>query len=162
MKKCSIAILILFVMNIIIPCHVFAQTAVPVLTLANGTKVSMTSAQLGALASQPGIAIKQAPFVSATQISIPVPTSLGGGFLVGEPGALAAGMNAVGITTGATAPQVAGATAAAGAIAAGGSVAGAAATTGIGAGTIAIAVGAAAAAIAIGIAAGSSSSTTNH
>jgi len=170
MKKCSIAILVIFVINIIIPCHIFAQDAVPVMTLANGKTVSMTSAQLKALASEPGISVTQAPAVSASQVAVPIPASLGGGFIVGEPEALAAGMNAVGITSGATASDVAGATAAAGAIQEGGAVAGKAATTGIGAGTIAIGVAAAAAAIAIGIAISNSNSgsgsstttTTNH
>lgn len=156
MKKCTIAVLVLFLMNILIPCQVFAQQAVSVMTLSNGTNVSMTSAQLSALASQPGITISQAPFVAATEIAVPVPASLGGGFIVGEPAALAAGMNATGITTGATAASVAGATTATGAIAAGAGVAGAAAATGIGAGTIAIGAGvaAAAAAAAVGLSGG--------
>jgi hypothetical protein len=158
MRKYSSGIFIMFLITILIPATIFAQAAVPVMTLANGTTVSMTSAQLTALASQPGVALSASPVVTAAQVAVPLPASLGGGFMVAEPAALAAGMNTVGITTGATAAGVAGATTSAGAITAGASVAGATAAGGVGAGTIA--AGAAAAAAAAAVAAEASRGTT--
>ena len=149
MRRYSIGILILYLLTLSIPGSVFAQAAVPVMTLADGTAVNMTSAQLSALASQPGIALSTTPVVTATQVAVPLPASLGGGFIVSEPAALAAGMNTAGITTGATAAGVAGATTAAGAVTAGASVAGATAAAGVGTGTIAAGAAAAAAAAAV-------------
>ena len=120
-----------------------------VMTLANGTKVTMTQAQFDALVAQPGITYYGPtgglPKLAATQMAIPVPSSLGGtlggGFIVGEPAALAAGMNAVGITSAATGATLAGGTAATGTITAGAAAAGAAAAGGVGAGTIAVGAG---------------------
>jgi hypothetical protein len=146
----------LFVLHLLLSSVVLAQQAVPLMTLADGTKVSMTQAQFDALIKQPGITYippGAAPRLTATQMAIPVPSSIGGtiggGFIVGEPAALAAGMNAVGITSSATAAGLAGGTAATGTISAGAATAGAAAAGGIGAGTIAIGVGI----LAVGIAA---------
>jgi hypothetical protein len=104
-----------------------AQAATPFMTLADGTKVSMTQEQYDALVKQPGIAYSlpwETPKLSATQISIPVPAELGprlpgGGYISGEPAALAAGMNAVGVTSTATAAGLTGGSAAAGGISAG-------------------------------------------
>jgi hypothetical protein len=163
MRNISIGLLILFLMTLSIPGSVFAQAAVPVMTLADGTAVNMTSAQLSALASQPGVALSTTPVVTATQVAVPLPASLGGGFVVAEPTALAAGMNTVGITTGATAAGVAGATTAAGAVTAGASVAGATAAGGLTTGTVA----AGAAAVAVGAAAvaeatKTTTTTTHH
>jgi hypothetical protein len=156
LRKYSGSFVIMFVAAILIPGYSFAQAVVPVMTLADGTTVAMTSSQLTALASQPGITISATPTVTATQVAVPIPASLGGGFIVAEPEALAAGLNAVGITTGATAVGVAGATAATGSITAGASVAGATAAAGVSTGTIAAGAAAAAIAIGIGVAAGSS------
>lgn len=157
LRKYSGSVLIMFVAAILIPGYSFAQAVVPVMTLADGTTVAMTSSQLTALALQPGITISATPTVTATQVAIPIPASLGGGFIVAEPAALAAGLNAVGITTGATAAGVAGATAASGSITAGASVAGATAAAGVSTGTIAAGAAAAAVAVGIGVAAGGSS-----
>jgi len=117
----------LFVFHVLFSSLVLAQEAVPVLTLADGTKVSMTQAQFEALVTRPGITyitFWTAPQLTAAQIAIPLPSELGGrlapgGFIVGEPSAIAAGMNAVGITSAATGPALAGGTAAAGRIRAG-------------------------------------------
>jgi hypothetical protein len=114
----------LFVLHVLFSSVVLAQEAVPVMTLADGTKVNMTEAQFDALVKQPGILYHPAgpaPKLTATQMAIPVPYELGGrlvggGFIVGEPAAIAAGMNAVGITSSATAAGLAGGTAAAGKI----------------------------------------------
>ncbi len=162
MRKYSSSVLIMFLITMIIPGNIFAQAAVPVMALADGTTVSMTSAQLTALASQPGVAISAAPVVTATQVAVPLPASLGGGFMVGEPAALAAGMNTVGVTTGATAAGVAGATTTAGAITAGASVAGATAAAGVGAGTVAAGAAAAAVAAAAVAEATKTTTTTTH
>jgi len=160
----------LFLLHMFFSSFALAQEAVQVMTLADGTSVTMTQAQLNALVTQPGIAYSPAataPQVAATQMAIPVPTALGGGFMVGEPAAIAAGMNAVGVTSAATAGSVAGGTAAAGGITAGAAAAGAAAAGGIGAGTIAIgagilAAGAAAAAAGGGGGGGGGGTTTQH
>jgi len=155
MRKYSKSVLILFLITMIIPGNLFAQAAVPVMTLADGTTVSMTSVQLTALTSQPGVALSTTPVVTATQVAVPLPASLGGGFMVAEPAALAAGMNTVGITIGATAASVAGASTAAGEITAGASVAG-----GVGGGTVAAGAGAAAAAAAAAAVAEATRTTT--
>lgn len=116
-----------------------------VMTLADGTTISMTEAQLVALGSQQGVTLLSTSMVLPTQIAIPLPAGLHGGlFLVGEPAALASAMNAVGISSGLTATSFAGATAGAGAISVG-AVAGAAMTAGVSAGTIAVGAAAAAA-----------------
>lgn len=150
---------------------VLAQEAVPVMTLADGTKVAMTQAQFNVLVTQPGIAYTPAGTVSelaATQMAVPVPTALGGGFVVGEPAAIAAGMNAVAVTAAATGTSVAGATAATGSVSAGAAAAGAAAAGGIGAGTIGVGAGilaagaAAAAAGGGGGGGGGGGTTTTH
>jgi hypothetical protein len=101
-----------------------AQAATPFMTLADGTRVNATQAQYDALVKQPGIVYSlpwETPKLAATQISIPVPADLGprlpgGGFISGEPAALAAGMNAVGIASTATAAGLVGGSAAAGVI----------------------------------------------
>jgi len=162
MRKCSIGVLILLLITLSFPGHIFAQEVVSVMTLADGTAVNMTSAQLSALATQPGVALSTAPVVTATQVAVPLPASLGGGFVVAEPTALAAGMNTVGITTGATAAGVAGATTAAGAVTAGASVAGASAVGGLTTGTVAAGAAAAAAGAAAVAEATKSETTTTH
>jgi pimeloyl-ACP methyl ester carboxylesterase len=112
-------------------------TAVRVMSLADGTVVNMTYAQLTTLALQPGITLSATPVIMATQIAVPIPASLGGGFIVSEPVTLAAGLNAIEITTGATAAHVAGAMTETGPITAGASVAGAAGAGGVTAGSAA-------------------------
>ena len=67
--------------------------------------------------------------------------TVGGGFIVGEPAAIAAGMNAVGITSAATGASLAGGTAAAGTITAGAAAAGARRPVASVQGTIAIGAG---------------------
>jgi Zn-dependent alcohol dehydrogenase len=117
---------------------VLAQEAVPVMTLADGTKVTMTQAQFDSLVTQAGIAYYgptgARPQATATQVVVPLPPAsgglLGGGFIVGEPAAIAAGMNAVGITSAATGAGLTGGTAVAGAISTGAAAAGTAATAG--------------------------------
>ena len=127
-----VALVGLFLLHALCTSVVLAQEAVPVMTLANGTKVTMTQAQFNALVAQPGVTYYGPtgglPQLTATQMAIPVPSSLGGtlggGFIVGEPAAIAAGMNAVGITSAATGASLAGGTAAAGTITAGAAAAG--------------------------------------
>lgn len=142
-------------------CPLALAQAVAVMTLADGTQVNMTAAQLASLKAQAGLVVSTTPTVAAAQVAIPLPQALGGGFLAGEPAAIAAGMNTVGITTTATAASVAGATATAGTMVAG-AAAGAAVAGGIGAGTIAAGVAAAAGVAGIAAAASSSSTTTTH
>jgi len=162
MRKYFIGISIAFLITVLIPSTIFSQEAVPVMTLADGTVVNMSSAQLSALASQPGITLSTTPVVTATQVAVPLPASLGGGFVVAEPAALAAGMNTVGISTGVTAAGVAGASAAAGTITAGASVAGATAAAAVGTGTVAAGAAAAAAAAAAVAEATKTTTTTTH
>lgn len=117
---------------------VLAQEAVPVMTLADGTKVTMTQAQFDSLVTQAGIAYygptDARPQATATQMVVPLPPAsgglLGGGFIVGEPAAIAAGMNAVGITSAATGANLTGGTAVAGTISTGAAATGTAATAG--------------------------------
>jgi len=139
----------LFLFHAVCISFALAQEAVSVMTLSNGTKVAMTQAQFDSLVTQPGISYygptAGLPKLGATQMAIPVPSSLGGtlggGFIVGEPGTIAAGMNAVGITSAATGATVAGGTAASGSITAGATAAGATAAGGVGASTIAVGAG---------------------
>ena len=112
------------------------EAAVVVMTMPDGAVVSMTPSQLSALASQPGITISPAaPSLGATEIAIPIPTALGGGYIVGTPAAIASALGATGIAPGLKASDVVGATAAAGIIPAG-ALAGTLATLGTG-GTVA-------------------------
>lgn len=138
MKKAIILLVTLaFLLNPLIISVSSAQVgAVAVMTLPDGTVVSMTSAQLSALVAQPGITIASAPVVGATQVAIPIPATLGGGYIVGTPAAIASGLGATGIAAGVTASAIVGATAAAGAITAG-ALAGTVATLGV-AGTVAV------------------------
>jgi len=173
-KNICVALAGLFLLHALFSSVALAQQAVSLMTLANGTRVTITQAQFDSLVTQPGITYVPAgavPNVAATQMAIPVPSSIGGtvggGFIVGEPGALAAGMNAVGITSAATGASLAGGTAAAGTITAGAAAAGAAAAGGIGAGTIAVgagllAAGAAAAAAGGGGGGGGGGATAAH
>ncbi len=140
-KRCScVTVVGLFVLHAVFSSHALAQQAVDVMVLADGAKVAMTQAQFGALMTQPGIThyglMGGLPKLTATQMAIPVPTNLGGGFLVGEPTAIAVGMNTIGVTSTATGGNVAGGTAAAGGITASAAAAGVAAAGGIGAETI--------------------------
>lgn len=160
-KVISLMAAVFFAFGVVLPSTSFAVVeSVTVMTLANGTTVSMTSAQLTALAAQSGITLATAPVVTATQIAIAVPASLGGGFIVGTPAAIAAGLGATGIAAGVTGAGLIGATVAAGTISAG-ALAGTVATLGV-AGTVtagAVVLGAAVAAVA---AATSDDTTTTH
>ena len=117
---------------------VLAQEAVPVMTLADGTKVTMTQTQFDSLVRQAGITYYgptgSRPQAAANQMIVPVPSALGnrlgGGYIVGEPAAIAAGMNAVGITSAATGADLAGGSAAAGTISIGTAAPGTTSTAG--------------------------------
>jgi len=106
---------------------VLAQEAVPWVILADGTKVTMTQTQFDNLMQQAGVSYYgptvARPQVTARQMSLPVPSGvggmLGGGYIVGEPVAIAAGMNAVGITSAATSTGLIGGRAATGTISVG-------------------------------------------
>jgi hypothetical protein len=128
--------------------------------------VTLNRGQLAELAKQPGISIMKRPKIaSSTQMAIPVPSSLGGGFIIGAPEALAAGMNATGLTTRATVDGVLGATVAKGAITKGAKVAARKVASGVKTGTVVLEVVIAAGVIGGVIAAvggGGSSTTTHH
>ncbi len=101
-----------------------ADEGVSFITLGDGIKVTMSQSQFDSLTRQPGISYsgptKPVPPLLAAQMAVPVPSSiggvLGGGYIVGEPGAIATGMNSVGMTSAATAKTVAAAKSAAGLI----------------------------------------------
>ncbi len=139
----------LFLLQALFASVALAQEAVPFMTLGDGTKVTMTQAQFDSLITQPGITYygptKGIPTVGSMQMAIPVPSALGGtlggGYIMGEPGAIAAAMNAVGMTSAATGSTVVTAKAGAGSITAGAGAAGAAAAGGVGAGTILVGAG---------------------
>ncbi|MEW6409339.1 MAG: hypothetical protein AB1488_04405 [Nitrospirota bacterium] len=85
-----------------------AEAAVAV-TLPSGEVVQMTDAQLQSFIAQPGITFSATtPTLAAGQIAVEIPATLGGGFVVGTPSAIAAGLNATGIAIGATAATVVG------------------------------------------------------
>lgn len=169
LRPLSLLVIGLFIVSgFIVPFQASAQAeSATVMTLANGTSITMTKAQLAALAAQPGITVSTTATITAAQMSVPIPASLGGGFVVAEPAALASALNATGLSTGLTATSFAGATAAGGSIAAG-TAASAAISTGLTAGTVgAIAAGAAAVAGGAVAASGSGGSsgggtTTTH
>ena len=154
---------------VILPTASFGQDSAVLMTLKSkkySAVVKMNRGQLAELAKQPGISLMKRPKItSSTQMAIPVPSSLGGGFIIGAPEALAAGMNATGLTTRATAEGVLGATAAEGAITKGAAVAARKVTTGVKTGTVVLEVVIAAGVVGGVIAAaggGGSSTTTNH
>jgi hypothetical protein len=162
---------VLFFGGLLMPVSVGAQAeSFAVMTLANGTQISMTQAQLAELITQPGISFSTTAVVTEAQMAVPLPASLGGGYVVAEPAALAAAMNSVGVSSGLMATSFAGATVGAGTITVG-AAAGAAMTAGVGAGTIAVGAVAAAAAVGGGAAAfgsggggggGGGATTTTH
>ena len=137
-RKICVSLVGLFLFHALYTSIVIAQEAAPWMTLADGTKVTMTQTQFDSLVAQAGIVYYgptgARPQATVNQMVVPVPSALGdvlgGGFIVGEPAAIAAGMNAVGITSTATGAGVAGGTAAAGSISAGAAAAGAAAAGG--------------------------------
>jgi len=149
----AVVVIGLVLMNWFMPALVMAQgESFLVMTLADGTNISLTSSQLAALKSQPGITTAAtAEGITSTQMAVPLPAGLGGGFVVAEPAALAQGLNAVGAGTNLTATSFAGATAAGGGMVAG-AAAGGAIAGGLTGGTIALGV-LGAAVIAAGIAA---------
>lgn len=78
-------------------------------TLPSGKVVKMTKSQLEELITKPGMGfanVAPSPALPKDQIAIPLPSELGGGYIIGTPEAIAKGMNAVNITVGATADFV--------------------------------------------------------
>jgi len=132
-KVLTLLIVSAFLLNpLMVSLSSAVEEAVAVMTMPDGALVSMTPSQLSALASQPGITISPtAPSLGATEIAIPIPAALGGGYIVGTPAAIASGLGATGIASGLTASAVLGATASAGVIPAG-ALAGTVATLGTG------------------------------
>jgi len=80
------------------------------LTLPSGKQVQVTAGQLAAIKTQPGITFaSQVPAsLPENMVAVPIPQQLGGGALVGTPGALAAALNSSEVTVGAVAATVAG------------------------------------------------------
>lgn len=175
MKRVSRPLVYLMVMvflfaSFTIPLRASAQAeSFAVMTLANGTQISMTQAQLAELLAQPGVSFSTTAVVTEAQMAVPLPAGLGGGYVVAEPAALAGAMNSVGVSSGLMATSFAGATVGTGTITVG-AAAGAAMTAGVGAGTVALGAVAAAAAVGGGAAAfgsgggggGGGSTTTTH
>lgn len=144
---------VLLFAGFLMPVRVLGQAeSFAVMTLANGTQISMTQAQLAELLAQPGLSFSTTAAITEAQMAVPLPAGLGGGYVVAEPAALAAAMNSVGVSSGLMATSFAGATVGAGTITVG-AAAGAAMTAGVGAGTIAVGAVAAAAAVGGGAAA---------
>lgn len=158
LRQLSVFVVGIFLLScFVMPYSAAAQAeSFAVMTLANGQTITMTQAQLAALSAQPGIAVSTTATVAATEMSVALPTALGGNFLVAAPEALASAMNAVGLSTGLTATSFAGATAAVGSITVG-TLAGTAVAAGVSAGTIGIgaAIGAGVIGGAVGVAGGS-------
>jgi len=132
-KVLTILIVFAFLLNpLMVSLSSAVEETVVVMTMPDGAVVSMTPSQLSALASQPGITISPTvPSLGATEIGIPIPAALGGGYIVGTPAAIASALGATGIAPGLKASDVVGATAAAGVIPAG-ALAGTLATLGTG------------------------------
>lgn len=152
----SIMIVIMFGSWCWIPTSVNAQEETfHLMSLADGTKITITKTQFVELISEPGVELSGSSLVSASQISVPLPIGLGGGFLNAEPAVLASALNNVGVSSGITASSFGGASAGAGTITVG-QAAGAAITSGIGAGTIAVGALLAAGVIGVAAAAGGS------
>jgi len=127
--------------------------------------VTMNRGQLAELARQSGISLMKTPKnMTSTQMAFPVPSALGGGFLIAEPGALADGLNATGLTTKATAAGIVGATVAGGRVTRGADVSAARVATGVRTGTVLLEVLIAAGIIGgvIAAASGGGDTTTNH
>lgn len=82
-------------------------------------RYKVTKAQIEALKQQPGIQFVQTmpAAVEKGVIAVSIPESLGGGFLLGSPAAVASAFNAAGITVGLTAAAVSGTAALAGGVA---------------------------------------------
>jgi|GEM_PF-3857652 len=80
----------------------------------------VTKEQIAALKQQPGIQFIEAMPAAVEKgiIAVSIPESLGGGYLLGTPAALASAFNAAGVTVGLTAAAVSGAAAVAGGVAA--------------------------------------------
>jgi hypothetical protein len=140
MKKTIICLVtMLFLLNpLLISLSNAEGEAVPFITLPDGTTITMTSAQLSALAACPGVAILASPDFGPAEVAIPIPDPPGGGdrrYIVGTPEAIASCLNSTGMATGIVASSIIGATAAAGVIPAG-ALAGTVATLGTG-GTVA-------------------------
>lgn len=120
-KTLTFVIFFAFLLNpLMVPFSSAQEEAVVVMAMPDGAVVSMTPSQLSALAAQPGITISPtAPSLGATEIAIPIPAALGGGYIVGTPAAIASALEATGIAPGLTASAIIGATASAGVIPAG-------------------------------------------
>ncbi|MCP3678394.1 MAG: hypothetical protein GY721_12635 [Deltaproteobacteria bacterium] len=106
----SIYFVLLLLFQIIIPPESIGQESAIFMIIRdeNGSAaVTMTQRQLDELAKQPDISLMETPkTASEAQIAIHVPSSLGGGFLIAEPEALAKGMNATGLSKRATAKNI--------------------------------------------------------
>ena len=137
MKKTVIFLItMVFLLNPLLMSSAQAE-AVPFMTLPDGTVVNITPEQLSALGAQPGVTISPTvPSVGEKEIAIPIPETLGGGYLVGTPEAIASALGATGIAPGMTASDVLKSTASAGVL-----LAGAAAGAIVGAGTAAYVAG---------------------
>ena len=138
-KVLTLLIVFAFLLNpLMVSLSSAAEEAVPFITLPDGTTITMTSAQLSAIAACPGIVILASPDFGPTEVAIPIPEPPGGGdrrYIVGTPEAIASCLNSTGMATGIVASSIIGATSAAGVIPAG-ALAGTVATLGTG-GTIA-------------------------
>ncbi|MFQ5586411.1 MAG: hypothetical protein ACE5GF_06290, partial [Thermodesulfobacteriota bacterium] len=139
-----ILMLFLLLFSVIIPPGSFGQEAVVVMTLKGkrySAVVAMNRGQLAEVSKQPGISLMKVPkLTSSTQMAIPLPSSLGGGYLVAEPKAIAAALNVTGLTTRATAEGVMGATAAEGDITKGAAVSAEMVSAGVKKGTVVVEV----------------------
>ena len=102
--------MLLLLLPIVIPSRSIGQESASFMIIEDktgSTVVTMTRSQLDELAKQPDISLMNTPKVtSAAQISIPLPSSLGGGFMIANPEALAKGMNATGLSERATAKSI--------------------------------------------------------
>ncbi|MCP3676671.1 MAG: hypothetical protein GY721_03500 [Deltaproteobacteria bacterium] len=159
-------LLVILFFSSIAPAISFGQEGVVVMTLVEkqgSTVVTMNRGQLAELAREPGILLLEQPTLTmSTQIAIPMPFSLGGGFLVGTPAAFAAALNATGITTQATTEGIQQATTARDVIREGASIAATKVTTGVQGGTVAVKTLVAAGIVGGIIAVANNSTTTTH
>jgi len=73
----------------------FGQEEVAVSALADGKPVTQTASQPAASKAQTRVTATASPTLTAMQVAIPLPQSLGDGLIVGEPGGIAAGITAI-------------------------------------------------------------------
>jgi hypothetical protein len=166
-RTVAIVVVLLLPLSLISPAISFGQNRVVFMTINEkefANVVSINLEQLHELAKQPGIDISKTPHLtSPAQLAIPIPSSIWEGFVVAEPEALAAALNATGLTTRSTAGGVLRATIPQGAIitkVATGSAA--KVTTGVKSGTVVGGTIIAAGIVGGIIAAANNSTTTTH